>query len=185
VFGRAAGLRAAEALSANARLPEPRAAWTEAHLARFDKFRYASGSQPTAQLRAEMQNAMQSDVAVFRTEETMKEGVEKIDAVFKKTSDIRVTDRGMIWNTDLVETLEFDNLIGQAAVTVKSAVNREESRGAHAREDFSARDDVTWMKHTLAWFDDQTGKVKLDYRPVHTYTLSNDIAYIQPKARVY
>jgi succinate dehydrogenase / fumarate reductase flavoprotein subunit len=185
VFGRAAGLRAAETLKAGDRLREPKAEWTDAHLARFDKLRYASGSTPTAALRAEMQHAMQQDVAVFRTAETMQDGVRKIAAVHAKLPDIKVTDRGLIWNTDLVETLELSNMVGQAAVTVNSAVNREESRGAHAREDFAERDDANWMKHTLAWFDDATGKVTLDYRPVHTYTLSNDIAYIQPKARVY
>jgi len=185
VFGRAAGLRAGETLKVGDRLREPRPEWTDRHLARFDKFRTASGSEPTAKLRAEMQRAMQDDCAVFRTADTMKEGVEKIAKVFSKTSQIKVTDRGMIWNTDLVETLEFDNLISQAAVTVNGALNREESRGAHAREDFKDRDDKTWMKHTLTWFDDATGKVAIDYRPVHTYTLSNDIAYIQPKARVY
>ena len=185
VFGRAAGLRAGEMLKANDRLREPKPEWTESHLARFDRFRYASGSEPTAKLRAEMQRAMQDDCAVFRTAETMKEGVEKIAQVYAKVPQVHVTDRGMIWNTDLVETLEFDNLIGQAAVTVNGALNREESRGAHAREDFKDRDDTNWMKHTLTWLDDKTGKVTIDYRPVHTYTLSNDIAYIQPKARVY
>jgi succinate dehydrogenase / fumarate reductase flavoprotein subunit len=185
VFGRAAGLRAGEMLKAGDRLREPVPAWTDAHLARFDRFRNASGSEPTARLRDEMQHAMQDDCAVFRTAETMKEGVEKIAKVFSKLSQIGVTDRGLIWNTDLAETLEFDNLVGQAAVTVNGALNREESRGAHAREDFKDRDDKTWMKHTLAWFDDRTGRVTIDYRPVHTYTLSNDIAYIQPKARVY
>jgi succinate dehydrogenase / fumarate reductase flavoprotein subunit len=185
VFGRAAGLRAAETLKAGDRLREPKSEWTDGHLARFDKLRYASGSTTTASLRAEMQHAMQQDVAVFRTAETMQDGVRKIAAVHAKMPDIKVTDRGMIWNTDLVETLELSNLVGQAQVTVNSAVNREESRGAHAREDFKDRDDKTWMKHTLAWFDDASGAVKLDYRPVHTYTLSNDIAYIQPKARVY
>jgi succinate dehydrogenase / fumarate reductase flavoprotein subunit len=185
VFGRAAGLRAGETLKAGERLLEPKDAWTDSHLARLDKFRNASGSEPTAKLRAEMQHAMQSDCAVFRTAETMKDGVDKIAAIYGKLPQIRVTDRGMIWNTDLVETLEFDNLVSQAAVTVNGALNREESRGAHAREDFKDRDDKEWMKHTLAWFDDQTGKVTIDYRPVHTYTLSNDIAYIQPKARVY
>jgi succinate dehydrogenase / fumarate reductase flavoprotein subunit len=172
-------------LKAGDRLREPVPAWTDAHLARFDRFRNASGSEPTARLRDEMQHAMQDDCAVFRTAETMKEGVEKIAKVFSKLSQIGVTDRGLIWNTDLAETLEFDNLVGQAAVTVNGALNREESRGAHAREDFKDRDDKTWMKHTLAWFDDRTGRVTIDYRPVHTYTLSNDIAYIQPKARVY
>jgi succinate dehydrogenase / fumarate reductase flavoprotein subunit len=108
-----------------------------------------------------------------------------MEAVQKRRGDLAVTDRGMIWNTDLMETLELDNLIGQAVVTVAGAVNRQESRGAHAREDFAARDDKTWMKHTLTWFDDATGKVKIDYRPVHDYTLTNDIAPIPPKARVY
>jgi succinate dehydrogenase / fumarate reductase flavoprotein subunit len=185
VFGRAAGLRLAETLKPGERLREPNDAWTDPHLARFDKFRNASGSQPTAVLRDEMQHAMQDDCAVFRTEETMREGVDKIAAVYKKLPDIKVTDRGLIWNTDLMETLEFDNLIVQAAVTVNSAVNRQESRGAHAREDFKDRDDAEWMKHTLSWLDPKTGKVSIDYRPVHSYTMSNDIAYIQPKARVY
>jgi succinate dehydrogenase / fumarate reductase flavoprotein subunit len=185
VFGRAAGLRAAEIVKPGERQKELKSEWTDSHLARFDKFRNASGSEPTAKLRDEMQHAMQDDCAVFRTEETMKEGVDKIAAVYAKLPDIGVTDRGLIWNTDLMETLEFDNLIVQAAVTVNSAVNRQESRGAHAREDFTARDDVNWMKHTLSWLDPATGKVTIDYRPVHTYTMSNDIAYIQPKARVY
>ena len=128
---------------------------------------------------------MQEDAAVFRTGESLTSGVKRLEAVHAKRPDLKVTDRGMIWNTDLMETLEFDNLVGQAAVTVNGAANRTESRGAHAREDFAERDDKTWMKHTLAWFDDATGKVAIDYRPVHSYTLSNDIAYIPPKARVY
>jgi succinate dehydrogenase / fumarate reductase flavoprotein subunit len=185
VFGRAAGLRAAEIVKPGERQRELKAEWTDGHLARFDKFRNANGSSPTAVLRDEMQHAMQEDCAVFRTQETMKEGVDKIAAVYAKLPDIKVTDRGLIWNTDLMEALEFDNLIVQAAVTVNSAVNRQESRGAHAREDFKDRDDVTWMKHTLSWLDPNTGKVTIDYRPVHAYTMSNDIAYIQPKARVY
>jgi succinate dehydrogenase / fumarate reductase flavoprotein subunit len=185
VFGRAAGLRAAEIVKPGERQRELKAQWTDGHLARFDKFRNANGSSPTAVLRDEMQHAMQDDCAVFRTEETMREGVDKIAAVYNKLPDIKVTDRGLIWNTDLMETLEFDNLIVQAAVTVNSAVNRQESRGAHAREDFKDRDDKEWMKHTLSWLDPATGKVTIDYRPVHAYTMSNDIAYIQPKARVY
>ncbi len=185
VFGRAAGLRAAETVKPGERQRELKSNWTDSHLARFDKFRSANGSLPTAVLRDEMQHAMQNDCAVFRTEETMREGVDKIAAVFAKVADIRVTDRGLIWNTDLMETLEFDNLIVQAAVTVNSAVSRQESRGAHAREDFKDRDDVNWMKHTLSWLNPATGRVTLDSRPVHTYTMSNDIAYIQPKARVY
>jgi len=185
VFGRAAGLRAAEVIKPGERQRELKADWTDAHLERFDRFRHASGKTPTAVLRDTMQRAMQDDCAVFRTEETMRDGVRKIADVYAQVKDVRVTDRGMIWNTDLMETLEFDNLIVQAAVTVNSAVNREESRGAHAREDFKDRNDQTWMKHTLAWLDPASGTVTIDYRPVHAYTMSNDIAYIQPKARVY
>jgi succinate dehydrogenase / fumarate reductase flavoprotein subunit len=185
VFGRAAGLRAAELVKPGEKAPEPSAAQTDAHLARFDRFRNASGPTPTAKLRLEMQKTMQEDCAVFRMEETLKSGVERIAAIYARNSEIAITDRGLVWNTDLVETLEYDNLIAQAAVTVASAVNRQESRGAHAREDFADRNDKDWMKHTLAWLDLPTGKVKLDYRPVHAYTLSNDISYIAPKARVY
>ena len=185
VFGRAAGLRAGETITAGAKIPEPKDSQTDPHLARFDFFRNANGSIPTAKLRAEMQRAMQDDCAVFRTGETLKTGVARIAAVYTKASDIAVSDRSMVWNTDLIETLEFDNLIANAAVTVNSAVNREESRGAHAREDFADRNDKKWMKHTLAWLDPKTGTVKLDYRPVHDYTMSNDISYIAPKARVY
>ena len=185
VFGRAAGLRAAEIAEKGAKVPEPKAAWTDPHLARFDRFRNAAGSEPTARLRLEMQRAMQEDVAVFRTDETLQNGVQRITDVYQRSKDIRVSDRGLIWNTDLMETLEFDNLIGQAAVTVASAANRQESRGAHAREDFKDRNDQEWMKHTLAWFDPKTGGVAIDYRPVHAYTLTNDISYIAPKARVY
>ena len=185
VFGRAAGLRAGETVTAGASKPEPKAEWSDGHFARFDRFRHAHGGAPTAALRLEMQKAMQEDVAVFRTAETLEQGVRRIGDVHARKADISVTDRGLIWNTDLLETLEFDNLIGQAVVTVNSAVNRQESRGAHAREDFADRNDGEWMKHTLAWFDDASGKVSLDYRPVHTYTMSNDVAYIPPKARVY
>jgi succinate dehydrogenase / fumarate reductase flavoprotein subunit len=184
VFGRAAALRAAEKIKPGEGQPEPKAGWTEAHLDRFDRLRNANGSIPTAALRYEMQLAMQEDAAVFRTGETLKQGLGRIEAVHAKRSDLRTTDRGLIWNTDLVETLELDNLIKNAVVTVAGAVNREESRGAHAREDFPERDDVNWMKHTLAWLD-ESGKVRLDDRPVHAYTLSNDVAYIPPKARVY
>ena len=131
-----------------------------------------------------MQKAMQGNCAVFRTGDVLREGIEAIDEVYSKLPGLDVKDRGMVWNTDLLEALEFDNLIAQAAVTVNSAANREESRGAHAREDFSERDDAKWMKHTLAWVDD-AGKVTIDYRGVHDYTMSNEIAYIEPKARVY
>jgi succinate dehydrogenase / fumarate reductase flavoprotein subunit len=185
VFGRSAALHCADTIKAGATQPELKPHHTEAHIARFDRLRNASGSTPTAALRLEMQKAMQEDAAVFRTGETLVSGVKRLEAVQAKRPDIRVSDRGMIWNTDLVETLEFDNLVGQAIVTVVGGEARTESRGAHAREDFAERDDENWMKHTLAWFDDQTGAVKLDFRPVHSYTMTNDIAYIPPKARVY
>jgi len=185
VFGRSAALRAADTLKAGESQPELKPAMTDAHLARFDKLRNASGGTSTAALRLEMQRAMQEDAAVFRTGESLASGVKRLQAVHDKRPDLAVSDRGLIWNTDLMETLELDNLIGQAAVTVNGAEIRTESRGAHAREDYPDRDDKTWMKHTLAWFDDATGKVRIDYRPVHNFTMTNDIAYIPPKARVY
>ncbi|OYU68976.1 MAG: succinate dehydrogenase flavoprotein subunit [Alphaproteobacteria bacterium PA2] len=185
VFGRSAALRAADTIKAGATQPELKPAMTDGHLARFDKLRNANGGTSTADLRLEMQQVMQEDAAVFRTSESLANGVKRMQAVQAKRTDLKVSDRGMIWNTDLVETLEFENLVVQAMVTVTSAHNRTESRGAHAHEDFPDRDDKTWMKHTLSWLDDKTGKVKFDYRPVHDYTMTNDIAYIPPKARVY
>ena len=185
VFGRSAALRAADTIKAGATQPELKPAMTDSHLARFDKLRNANGGTTTADLRLEMQQVMQEDAAVFRTSESLANGVKRMEAVQAKRTDLKVSDRGMIWNTDLVETLEFENLVVQAMVTVTSAHNRTESRGAHAHEDFPDRDDKSWMKHTLSWLDDKTGKVKFDYRPVHDYTMTNDIAYIPPKARVY
>ena len=184
VFGRAAGLRCGETVEAGASQPELSDKAGADTLSRFDKMRHADGGTKTATLRLDMQRAMQENCAVFRTQEILDEGVQRIAKVYKDAADIRVNDRSMIWNTDLVEALEFENLIAQAAVTVNSAAARPESRGAHAREDFPDRDDANWMKHTLAWFTED-GTVKLDDRPVHEYTLSNDIAYIEPKARVY
>jgi succinate dehydrogenase / fumarate reductase flavoprotein subunit len=185
VFGRAAAERAAEIVKRNGAMPDlPKGAGEQA-LARLDRFRYASGGTPTAKLRLKMQKTMQQDCAVFRTAEVMQDGVRKIGEVWEESADIHVTDRSLIWNTDLVETLEFDNLISQAAVTVVGALAREESRGAHAREDFPKRDDANWMKHTLSYANYETQSVRLDFRPVHNFTLSNEIAYIEPKERVY
>jgi succinate dehydrogenase / fumarate reductase, flavoprotein subunit len=185
VFGRAVGLRLAEVLKPGARQVELKPEHTAAHIERFEHFRNAAGKTPTAKLRAAMQRTMHEDAAVFRTGETLKSGVERLEKVRQDMADIQTFDRGLVWNTDLMETLELDNLLSQAIVTVSGALNREESRGAHAREDFSARNDETWMKHTLAWYDGANGQVKIEYRPVHTYTMTSDIEYIKPKARVY
>ena len=188
VFGRATGLRLKDTLKPNTSHDALPSGSEELSLSRLDHFRNAKGGTPTAKLRTEMQKTMQRHCAVFRDSALLAEGVTKIDGIYQGMQDVGIADRSLIWNTDLVETLELDNLIGQAVVTMKSADNRKESRGAHMHEDFPERDDANWMKHTIATFDGWGGKggaVSIDYRPVHDYTLTDDIEYIKPKKRVY
>ncbi len=183
VFGRAAAKRAAEIVKPGSPHEEVSSTETDKCLQRFDKIRNSDGSTKTSDLRLQMQKTMQSKCAVFRTEKTLKEGVEKIREPYEGMTDISVKDKSLLFNTDLVETLEFDNLISQALTTMDSAYNRKESRGAHAREDYTKRDDKNFMKHTLAW---QNGKkVEIKYRDVHSRTLTNDVQYFPPKERVY
>ena len=183
VFGRAAAKRAAEIVKPGTPHEEVSSLETDKCLDRFDKIRNSNGSTKTSDLRIEMQKTMQSKCAVFRTEKTLKEGVEQIRKPYDGIADISVKDKSLLFNTDLVETLEFDNLIRQALTTMDSAYSRKESRGAHAREDFNKRDDKNFMKHTLAWQTDN--KVEIKYRDVHSRTLTNDVQYFPPKERVY
>jgi succinate dehydrogenase / fumarate reductase flavoprotein subunit len=184
VFGRAAAKRCAALIKPGQPHKALPASAGEESIARLDRMRHNPGSMPTARLRTAMQRTMQNNAAVFRTGSILKEGIDKMAEIRASFSDIKVADKSMIWNTDLVETLELENLLANALTTIHSAYNRTESRGAHAREDFPERDDEHWLKHTLSWLD-ENGRIAFDYRPVHMYTLTEEVEMIPPKKRVY
>jgi succinate dehydrogenase / fumarate reductase flavoprotein subunit len=184
VFGREAARHCARVIEKGTPHRAFKADAADEALARLDRLRHAKGSRRTADIRLAMQRVMQSDAAVFRTGESLLDGKRKLAEVFDSFADVQVSDRSLVWNTDLIETLELDNLLGQAVATMHSAENRKESRGAQAREDFPNRDDANWLKHTLCWVD-ADGGTRIDYRPVHLETLSDDVESIPPKARTY
>jgi succinate dehydrogenase / fumarate reductase flavoprotein subunit len=185
VFGRAAAHRAAEIVTADERHPPLGRTSEDRAIARFDRIRSARGLRTSGDLRLEMQRAMQRHCAVFRDGPLLTEGVSVVDGLRRRSrSDLGLADWSLVWNTDLSEAIELDNMLQQASVSLHSALARTESRGAHAREDYPARDDANWLKHTLAWMDED-GAVTIDYRPVHMHTLSNDVEPIAPKKRVY
>ncbi len=183
VFGRAAAIRCSEVIKPGEEHKPLSENACDNAIARFDRIRNANGSRKTSEIRLEMQKVMQAKAAVFRTGETLDEGIELMQGIRESFADVHVTDKSLIWNTDLVETLELDNLLSQAMVTIASAGNRTESRGGHAREDFPKRDDENWLKHTLTWLPNDM--IRFDYRPVHLFTLTDDVEVIPPKERVY
>jgi len=184
IFGRSVAERCAETIKPNSPHKDLPASITDAALANFDRVRNADGDVSTADLRLTMQRAMQKDAAVFRTGDTLKEGCTKISQAHDAFANVKVSDRSLVWNSDLVETLELQNLLGQAVATMYSAEQRHESRGAHAREDFKERDDANWMKHTLVGVDAK-GKASFDFRPVHMQPMTNEVDAVPPKARTY
>ncbi|MGZ8194483.1 MAG: succinate dehydrogenase flavoprotein subunit [Methylosarcina sp.] len=185
VFGRAAALRCAELIKPGSTHKPLAKDACDSALARFDKIRHAKGSLSTAEVRLDMQKTMQSKAAVFRTQSTLDQGIQAMTGIRASFDDVRIKDRSLIWNTDLVETLELGNLLAQALVAISAAGNRKESRGGHAREDFPNRDDANWLKHTLTWLPAHANQVKIDYRPVHMYTLTDEVEVFPPKERIY